>query len=151
MRARLATLVRYSAIAVIGSISIAAISSLKKYNKELQEKGDKLKRKLKAEDGSVKETSTDKKFDLLNNLTTSIGAGTAIAYTTFPLEGYKKYLERNNKAPDEKFHPYRGSGIFALNIVPTTTIQFLTNSFLNTLLPEILRFLKQHSLRWLQG
>jgi hypothetical protein len=63
------------------------------------------------------------KNSLLNEFISSAGAGVAVSYLTFPLEGYKKYLAGGLKT---KFNPFRGSTIFAVNIVPTTTIQLMT-------------------------
>ncbi len=73
--------------------------------------------------GSQKEKNVFKEF------LSSAGSGVVVSYLTFPLEGYKKYLAGGLSA--QKFYPFKGSTVFAVNIVPTTTIQLMTNGFLD--------------------
>lgn len=98
---------------------------------------------------SSKPTDTDNNKNpantkaIINNMLSGMISGTVIAYTTFPLEGLKKWLQamldakKNNTEidPNNKFKPYRGSTVFAANIIPTTTIQFLTNHAISSFLP----------------
>ncbi len=76
---------------------------------------------------------TSSTFLILRNVASSIVAGTAISYTTFPLEGYKKYLQSKQGT---KFFPFRGANVFAANIVPTNTVQWLTNQGLKQVMPQ---------------
>lgn len=57
----------------------------------------------------------------------NVGAGFGVAATTFPAESLKKRLQTNQT---EKFVPYRGFGIFVFNVVPTTTVQLITDSYI---------------------
>jgi hypothetical protein len=66
---------------------------------------------------------------LARDFISSTLAGTAIAFTFFPFEAYKKYRQSGQK---DKFYPYRGSLIFATNIVPTTAIQLTTDGYLRS-------------------
>lgn len=85
------------------------------------------------ENKNLLETQTSSIYNkIARNLVSSIAAGATVAYSTFPLEGFKKYLQ--SKQTDQ-FHWYRGSTVFAANIIPTTTIQFLTNGIMNELMP----------------
>ncbi len=66
-----------------------------------------------------------------SDFVSSVAAGTTIAYTFFPAEAYKKYLQNIKQGvTPKKFYPYRGSLIFAVNIVPTTTIQVTTDGYI---------------------
>ena len=90
----------------------------------------------------------------------SMGAGVVVSYSTFPLEATKKMLEAGNltnkQVVDYVWRTkmttpqlfadswkkgylqflYRGSFAFALNVVPTTTIQFTFNEKLKAWLPD---------------
>jgi|GEM_PF-1334328 hypothetical protein len=70
----------------------------------------------------------ENKKNMFREFLSSAGAGVAVSYLTFPLEGYKKYLVGGLK--NQKFYPFKGSTIFAANIIPTTTMQLMTDGFL---------------------
>lgn len=69
--------------------------------------------------------------NFLLSIFTGASSGCSIAYLSFPLEGLKKWLQadfhkralKSGKVEDQ-LHLYRGSFIFALNIVPTVTLQY---------------------------
>jgi hypothetical protein len=64
---------------------------------------------------------------VVRDFVSSTAAGSVIAFTSFPAEGYKKYLQSGQT---QKFEPFRGVGIFAANIVPTTAIQLTMDGYL---------------------
>lgn len=66
-----------------------------------------------------------------SNLVSSAAAGTTIAYTFFPAESYKKYLQLP-KDDRGTFRPYKGSLLFAANIVPTTAIHMVTHGLIES-------------------
>ncbi len=57
-------------------------------------------------------------------------AGITVAYSTFPLEALKKVRQVGGMLKETKVPLYRGSLVFAGNIVPTTTIQMGVNNIL---------------------
>jgi hypothetical protein len=73
--------------------------------------------------GIVKFLKNDVTRDFLSNT----AASTILAYTFFPFEGYKKHRQAERL---EKFHPFRGSHVFAANFVPTSVIQLTTNKLI---------------------
>lgn len=75
-----------------------------------------------------------KEKSLIKDTFSSIVAGMTVSYTTFPLEGLKKHLASGISHQDFKL--WRGSLVFALNIVPTTTIQLMTDRFLKRFVNE---------------
>ena len=74
------------------------------------------------------------------DLVTGSAAGVAIAYSTFPAEALKKRWETNQTT---HFKYYRGSLLFAANIVPTTAIQWTTDGVVRQYLPENAHWLQQ--------
>ena len=58
-------------------------------------------------------------------------AGLFIAYTTFPLEAMKKLRQVGIKRAEYGVPFYRGSAVFAGNIIPTTALQFGINNLLS--------------------
>lgn len=67
------------------------------------------------------------------DLMSSTVAGIFTAYGSFPAESYKKYIQSSQTG---RFHPYRGSTIFAVNIIPTTAIQLTTDGYLHTFMQK---------------
>ena len=71
--------------------------------------------------------------ETLRNFFSGSLAGATVAYTLFPLEGLKKYFQSGQTG---KFHPYRGSTMFAANIIPATTIQLVTDGQMQKFVPD---------------
>ncbi len=91
------------------------------------------------------ETKSDKKksreeASFFESLVTGSAAGVGIAYSTFPAEGFKKHCQTRQVGG---FKPYRGSLLFAVNIVPTTAIQWATDGVLRSYMPENAVFSQQ--------
>lgn len=87
------------------------------------------------------------------NLITGSIAGTTIAYSTFPAEALKKFEQTGQAKPMtanrlymriiqryDGFKPYRGSLLFAVNIVPTTALQWVTNGIVQQYMPKDAKF-----------
>lgn len=70
---------------------------------------------------------------LLSDFVSGTAAGSVIAGGFFPFESYKKYVQGGRPG---KFVPYKGFGIFAINIIPTTVIQVMTNGYLKSMMSE---------------
>src|SRR3990167_6964588 len=65
--------------------------------------------------------------NVLIDISSSIFASTVFSVSVFPFESYRKFKQSNHI---KKYFPYRGALIFTANIVPATTLQFLTNNIL---------------------
>lgn len=88
--------------------------------------------------------------EIASSFLSGSAAGATVAYTLFPFEAFKKYMQRYGITPAslfnysemkrnfarEAFYPYRGSAVFAVNIVPTTAIQLTSETFLKSVMPE---------------
>jgi hypothetical protein len=66
---------------------------------------------------------------LISDFVSATAAGTVIAFSSFPAEGYKKHVQSGQL---QRFQPWRGSLIFATNIIPTTAIQLTTDGYLQS-------------------
>lgn len=78
-------------------------------------------------DISVEQNKNNTTRPVSHEVGSNILSGVFISYTTFILEALKKRAQQRD--PTIKFKPWRGSTIFAANIVPTTTIHLTLNSF----------------------
>ena len=70
------------------------------------------------------------------DIASGFAAGTFISNASFPLEGVKKLAQAGIDRRAHQVPLYRGSAIFAANIIPTTTIQFTMHSALKKIIKE---------------
>ena len=87
---------------------------------------------------------------IARDLPSIITAGTTVAYTTFPAESIKKYLQSGYSIKEflqsirtGEFKLYRGSAVFAANVIPTTGIQFITKTILDNYMPAEATFIQK--------
>ncbi len=124
-----------------GTFNILAMGYVFNYIFESQKrKGNKIIEPILLEENKEKSVTTasnapateNSHSHIFRNMFNAMLAGSSVAYTTFPLEARKKWKQSGQV---EKFHWFRGANVFAANIVPTTTIHFLTDRFLKEFLP----------------
>jgi hypothetical protein len=73
-----------------------------------------------------------------NNILSNFMAGITVAYTCFPIQGLKKWWQSRQSGITlttwREYRLFRGSTVFAANVVPTTVIQLTTNSMIDAYL-----------------
>lgn len=85
--------------------------------------------------GNMLNSQSKNKQAVFRQTISGLTAGLTVSFIAFPLEASKKWLQTASQYR-KPYHPYRGYGIFVLNIGPSTTLQFGVSALIQQTIPS---------------